>query len=128
MTEQESYNYCANLINGSMKSTIEHAVLNHFGVTVDVNAKVYNGRSNTYVTVHDSKTTDVDSKMRGNKILRCLFSTAEIKGSAWYDEEGKAVCIRWTVYYNHNYGNGSNGHDIGMMYAFENDKVKWRKN
>lgn len=124
MTEQEKCSYCELQINDMLKPFIEKAILNHFGVTVDIKATIHKGG---YVNVEDVLGHDVDKKMRANKILRTLFSHTYLYGTAWFTEEADTVSIRFNVGYNHVDG-GSNGHEIGILHInTRNHTVRWNK-
>lgn len=129
MTEQEKSNYIANIINGPMKSLIEKVVKNHFGVNTNLNATVRKGGwDGYYTTVNDTLETDVTKKMLSNKLLRSIFKTVALYGTAWYNEEDNTVSIRFDVSYEHPNG-GSNGRTIGVLDVFvDTGKYKWRKN
>ena len=129
MTEEEKSTYTANTINGPMKSLIEKVVKNHFGVNTNLNATVRKGGwDGYYTTVTDTLETDVTKKMLSNKLLRSIFKTVALYGTAWYNEEDNTVSIRFDVSYEHPNG-GSNGRTIGILDVYVNTgKYKWRKN
>lgn len=120
--------FCEYQINNILKPNIEKAILNHFGATVDIKATIHKGGwYGYYVTVEDILTTDIDKKMRANKLLRTLFINTSIKGDVWYTEEDSNIGIRFNVYYSHPVGGGSNGHEIGTIYINTRNKtVRWK--
>lgn len=128
MTPFEETSNTVNLINGALKDIIARHIKSHFGVDVDIKATQHKGGwDGYYVTFDDTMGADVDKKMRGNKILRTLFSSASLYGTAWYDEPNDTICMRFNVSYKHCDG-GSNGHEIGMLYLnVATGNGKWRK-
>lgn len=109
------------LINGSngktkIKDAIRKAIYHHFGVNVSLVAKDYKG----YVEVSDTG-NDVEAKMRGNKMLRSVFSSVHLWGNAWQEEETGNIYIRLHVSYTHP-SKGSNGIEIGNLLVHKNGK------
>ena len=129
MTEEEKSNYTANIINGPMKSLIEKAIKNHFCVDTNLNATVHKGGwdGGYYTTVIDTLETDVIKKMLSNKLLRSIFKTVALYGTAWYNGGNNTISISFNVTYEHPNG-GSNGKTIGILDVYINTgKYKWRK-
>lgn len=126
MTPEENVKYCLKSINNH-RTTIEHAVLSHFGIKTNLAATLHNLEKhyNYYITVEDTLKSDIDKKMRGNKLLRSLFSSVYLYGDVWYTEEDNTITIRFLVKYNHTSG-GSNGIEIGVMSLnLSTGTVKW---
>lgn len=127
MTPFENATYVTTQINDIMKSNIERSIKSHFGVDVNLKATLHKGGWDGFYTTFEDENTDVDNKMRSNKIQRSLFKKVTLYGDAWYDEPNTTLCLRINVSYQH-VGGGSNGHEIGMMYLNVNtNKVNWKK-
>lgn len=105
-------NLCANLINGELKTLIEDTIFKKFGVTTDIHATVYP----RYVDIADNN-NDVDKKMRGNKMLRSIFSSVSLGGTAWLEQETGNVRMNLRVWYSHPNG-GSNGRELGYLTVY----------
>jgi hypothetical protein len=103
---------CANLINGDMKSLIESTIEKNFGVKTNIIAKVYP----RYVDIIDDN-NDVQTKMRGNKLLRHIFENASFGGTAWFEEESNIIHISLRINYSHPNG-GSNGRELGRILVY----------
>lgn len=98
---RESADFVADL-NGKYKKIINDTIRKKLGVVVDM-------ESNDKCWLTDTIKVDVDKKMRGNKILRSLFSSAELYGLAY--DCGDEVYVTINVGYNHTKG-GSNGKEL----------------
>jgi len=124
MTAYEKAAYCQTLINNVFHSTIEKALKNKFGINTEIKARSYQD----YVTLIDNLQTDVDKKMRSNKLQRALFKSISIGGTAWYEEETNTIGMRFNLYYGHVDG-GSNGHQIGtvLIVNTNTNTYKWNK-
>ena len=127
--EKNICTHCTELINGPLKSIIEKAILNHFGVTVNINATTHKGGwDGYYITVEDILGTDVSKKMMPNKLLRSLFYNTTLYGHVWYTEKNDTIGIRFSVNYHHPVGEGSNGHEVGTLYInATTGKCRWYK-
>ena len=101
------------LVNVKYNDLINKTIKNRLGVEVKMSTDDY-GR------VTDSVKTDVDKKMRGNKILRRLFSSANLYGYAYQVDNDPHIGIRFNVGYRH-HDYGSNGHE--MMTLFINKET-----
>ena len=111
---------CANLINGKFKSLIESAIMKEFGIATDISAKAYS----RYVDIDDNN-KDIETKMRGNKLLRHIFESVVLGGNAWYEEETNIISINLRVSYSHPNG-GANGRELGKLLVYVNEnKVKY---
>lgn len=104
-------------LNGKYNDAINKTIKRELGVDVNMVAND-NGR------MEDTIKTDVDKKMRGNKILRSLFKSAYLYGYAYEYDEDNCIGIWLNVGYNH-YGGGSNGHDLITIYI-DKDTCKVR--
>lgn len=101
------------LVNVKYNDLINKTIKNRLGVEVKMSTDDY-GR------VTDSVKTDVNKKMRGNKILRRLFSSANLYGYAYQVDDDPHIGIRFNVGYTHQ-GYGGNGHE--MMTIFINKET-----
>lgn len=102
--------------NEKYSAIINEVVRKRLGVTVNMQCK-----SEKYGELEDTIKTDVDKKMRGNKILRQLFRNISLDGCAYeFDNE---VQVRLQVHYTHTMGGGSNGHDMLCIWLSEEGKV-----
>ena len=107
-------------INETYNEVINKTIKRQLGVEVKM-------QTDDFGRVEDSIKTDVDKKMRGNKILRTLFKTAKIYGYAYELDEEPKIGISISTGYSHNDG-GSNGHSLIVIYInTENGKVFVRK-
>lgn len=105
-------------LNGKYKDIIDNTIRKKLGVEVDM-------RSNDNAWLTNYKPEDVDKKMRGNKILRSLFSSAQLYGYAYDIDREISVIINAS--YTHPNG-GSNGHELLFFYIDkETNKVKVRR-
>ena len=86
------------------KQLVNEAIKKKLGVEVDM--VIDNG-----VYIKDAIKTDVDKKMRGNKILRSLFEKIYLDGSFCYYEDEHNMFVNISVRYTHPSG-GSNGKDL----------------
>lgn len=125
MTSYESAAYCAELINNVFHTTIEQALKNKFGIETTIEAT----SNKDYVLIKDTLKTDVDKKMRSNKIQRALFDSIYMEGQAWYYEDTKQLGCRFNLYYIHPNNGGSNGHHIGTILIVDTFKntYTWTK-
>lgn len=88
--------------NENYKGIINDVIRKKLGVNVNMEC-------NDKGWLTDTIKEDVNKKMRGNKILRSLFSSAELYGMAYdMDEE---VFVSINIGYKHTNG-GSNGHEL----------------
>lgn len=110
-----------NSLNGKIKDAIQKAVYHHFGVNVNLVAKDYK----SYVEVTDTG-SDVENKMRGNKMLRSVFSSVKLWGNVWQEEETGNIYIRFHLSYTHP-SKGSNGIEIGNLLVRKNGKCTFLK-
>lgn len=102
--------------NKKYSSIINEVVRKRLGVTVNMQCK-----SEKYGELEDTIKTDVDKKMRGNKILRQLFKSIELDGTAYeFDNEYQ---VRLTVHYTHKFCGGSNGHDMLNLWFDKSGKI-----
>ena len=97
-----------NDLNGKYNEVINKTIKRQLGVEVNM-------VSNEYGRMTDTIGTDVDKKMRGNKILRTLFKTAHLYGYAYEYDEENCIGIWLNVGYDH-HGGGSNGHEMLTIY------------
>ena len=105
-------------INETYNEVINKTIKRVLGVEVNMKAVNENGR------VEDTIKTDVNKKMRGNKILRTLFKDAELYGYAYELDKEPKIGISISTGYSHNDG-GSNGHSLIIIYInTETGKVK----
>ena len=100
--------------NEKYSAVINEVARKRLGVIVNMKCT-----SEKYGTLEDTIKTDVDKKMRGNKILRQLFSKIELDGTAYQFDNGD-VQVRLHVHYAHTMGGGSNGHDM-LYFCFNKD-------
>lgn len=103
---------CANLINGELKTLIHDTIKNKFGVETDIVATPFE----RFINIKDND-DDVDKKMRGNKLLRSVFKSAELVGDAWMEEETGIIRINLRIAYVHPNG-GSNGRELGRLVIY----------
>lgn len=101
-------------LNTRWKPIINRAIKRALGVNVDMQATRAATTANC-CTLSDTIGTDVDKKMRGNKILRRLFKKASIYGTAYLFEEDKCITIPISTSYQHP-DNGFNGHSLINIY------------
>lgn len=108
-------------LNGKYNEVINKTIKHQLGVEVNM-------QSNDFGRMTDTIKTDVDKKMRGNKILRSLFSSAELYGYAYEYPEDNCIGVWLNVGYGHNNG-GSNGHELLTIYISTktNKVIKIRK-
>lgn len=107
-------------VNETYNEVINKTIKRHLGVEVKM-------QTNEFGRVEDTIKTDVNKKMRGNKILRTLFKDAELYGYAYELNEEPKIGISISTGYSHNDG-GSNGHSLIIIYInTETGKVKVRK-
>ena len=102
MEKVEVYNKHRELVNTTIKKKL--------GVEVDMQVE-----EGSDIRIIDNIKTDVDKKMRGNKILRQLFEKIYLYGSFHVFEEEKQMCVYVSVRYVHP-GGGSNGRDMIVIY------------
>jgi len=95
-------------LNGKWREVINKAVKRELGVEVNM-------VSDDYGKLTDTIKTDVNDKMRGNKILRSLFADAYLHGYAYEFKEENSIAVWLHVGYNH-VGGGSNGHQLKIIY------------
>lgn len=108
-------------IESECKTRLENAIRYTLGVKVDLKFEVipvYSGRSSEIIC--KDTLSDVDAKMRSNKILKQLFDSAELRINVWPndEEDGLGVVFNIGVSYKHNFNGGSNGHDL-MVYSYD---------
>ena len=110
-----------NKFNEKFGKVINEVVKKKLGVVANMQCD-----SEKYGTLEDTIKTDVDKKMRGNKILRQLFSNISLDGFAYEDFESGEVQVRLSVHYSHTCGGGSNGHEV-LCFWIDKDakKVKY---
>ena len=103
--------YLVELINNKWITLINSTIKKALGVDVYFRAEDMRG----YCYLEDRIKTDVDKKMRGNKMLRHLFKEANLYGYAYLYTEEHCITISINVSYKHP-DNGSNGHGLGCIY------------
>ena len=104
--------------NEKYSAIINEVVRKRLGVAVNMQCK-----SEKYGELEDTIKTDVDKKMRGNKILRQLFSNISLDGYAYEDFESGEVQVRLQVHYTHTMCGGSNGHDMLCIWFDKSGKI-----
>lgn len=104
--------------NKEVSPIINEVIHKKLGVTA--NMQCYDGK---YGTLEDTIKTDVDKKMRGNKILRQLFELVVLDGLAYEDVDSGEIQVRLMVHYRHKMGGGSNGHDVLYFWMSKDGKV-----
>ena len=97
-----------NNLNGKYNEVINKTIKNVLGVEVNM-------VSNEYGRMTDTIGTDVNKKMRGNKILRALFKSAHLYGYAYEYDDDNCIGLWLNVGYDH-HGGGSNGHELITIY------------
>ena len=110
---------CANLINGELKESIQKAIENKYGIKTDIYATPYV----SYVDIKDNA-TDVNKKMRSNKMLRAIFKEVMFGGTAWYEEETGNIYINFRISYSHPKG-GANGRELDRLVVHRNGKASF---
>lgn len=110
----EVYNKIAEVYNNN-KQLVNDVIKKKLGVEVDM--VIDNG-----VYIEDAIKTDVDKKMRGNKILRSLFENIYLYGSFCYYEDEHNMFVNIGVRYTHPSG-GSNGRDL-LTFWIDTEKGK----
>ena len=114
MTKETAIKVCENLRDNYM-SIIDKVLKNRLGIDVHMKCNIKENRFDNYIYLVPEDNTDVDNKMRGNKLLRHLFKSANLEISVWFDEDTMNFGFNVQVYYKHNDG-GSNGHDLMVFY------------
>ena len=110
-----------NRFNEKFGKVINNVVKKKLGVVVNMQCV-----NKKYGFLEDTIKTDVDKKMRGNKILRQLFRNITLDGYAYEDSESGEVQVRLHVHYSHTCGGGSNGHEVlGFYIDKDAKKVKY---
>lgn len=103
---------CANIITNNQ--TIQHCIYNKLGINTHLSATPL---SNT-VMVIDTLKTNVNSKLLSNKLLRHMFTSGELTGYAWLEQESNNIYINLHLTYKNKYG--SNGMQLGKLIFFQN--------
>ncbi len=112
-----------NDLNTNIVPIVDKIFFNKLGVTTKMKAIYSVNRSGEYYfTLINEDNSDVNKKMRGNKILRYLFKSAELKAQTWYFDEDNCYDFYVNVYYEHNDG-GSNGHELMRFYINKTTKT-----
>lgn len=114
-----------NTLNNEYLDIINKVFKNRLGVNVKMKAIHKEGRFESFIYLVNEDNTDVDRKMRGNKILRHLFNEVELEVGVWvFDNE---FGFDTNVYYKHCNG-GSNGHGLLLFYINkETKRVRYKK-
>jgi len=122
--DKKNYESLVNLLNSNVKikDAIHKAIFKYFGINTNMVAKLV--KSN-YVELNDTG-NDVDNKMRGNKLLRSVFSSVNLWGSVWQEEETDDIYITLHISYKHPSG-GGNGLQIGRILIHKNGKYNLLK-
>ena len=115
-----------NTLNNEYVPIVNKVMKNRLGVDTKMKAIIKEGRNEFYYYLVNEDKTDVDKKMRGNKILRHLFNEVNLQINVWvFDNE---FGFDTNIYYKHCNG-GSNGHDLLLFYINrETKKVRFLKN
>lgn len=121
--ENKNFEHCVNQINDNpkIKESITKTIYHHLGVNVNLIAK----NCGKYIELTD-KGDDVDNKLRGNKLLRAIFSSGYIYGTAWEESESGNIYITLHISYTHP-GGGSNGRELGKILVKSNGKSVFLK-
>ena len=115
------------LINETYKDKITDAIYWKYAVKTDILAEAtkYGGEDYYLVSIKDQG-SDVNDKMRGNKLLRNMFKEATLIGDVYYLEERK-VSIMFRIKYKQ-YEGGSNGMELEtLIINTETGITEWRK-
>ena len=120
MTKDTAIKVCNNLTDNYIP-IVDNVLKNHLGINVNMKCCISENRDGCYIYLKPKNNTDVNKKMRGNKLLRHLFESAELQISVWFNEKDLSFYFNVCIYYKHHNG-GSNGHDL-MSFSI-NSKTK----
>lgn len=115
------------LINETYKDKITDAIYWKYAVKTDILAVATKYRGEDYLISIKDQGSDVNDKMRGNKLLRNMFKEATLIGDVYYFEEEREVSIMFRIKYKQCEG-GSNGMELGtLIINAETGITKWRE-
>lgn len=115
------------LINETYKDKITDAIYWKYAVKTDILAEATKYRSEDYYLVIKDQGSDVNDKMRGNKLLRNMFKEATLIGNVYYFEEERELSIVFRIKYKQCEG-GSNGMELGtLIINTETGIAEWRE-
>ena len=124
MDKKEAIEICTVLKNEYV-GIVNKVLKNRLGVNVNMKPVYSQGRSDCYIYLIAEDNRDVENKMMGNKLLRHLFSSAELKVTVWVFDNSFSFLV--DVFYKHPDG-GSNGHDLMTFHIMKDSyKVKFNK-
>lgn len=115
------------LINETYKDKITDAIYWKYAVKTDILAEATKYRSEDYYLVIKDQGSDVNDKMRGNKLLRNMFKEATLIGNVYYFEEEREISIMFRITYKQCNG-GGNGMELGnLIVNTETGITEWRE-
>lgn len=116
------------LINETYKDEITDAIYWKYAVKTDILAEATKyGDEDYYLVSIKDQGSDVNDKMRGNKLLRNMFKEATLIGDVYYLLEERKVSIFFRIKYKQCEG-GSNGMELGtLIINTETGITEWRE-
>lgn len=108
---ENSKNIIVEKMNGGMLAEVKNLISRHLGIEVDLEVEVtsnWSGWSVRLIEVGDASTKVVTS----TPLLAQLFKQSKLEIQVGYKEECTDAWFRVMIYYDHNFGHGSNGHDL----------------
>ena len=124
--ENKNRENCVNAINGikstKIRDSIHKTIYHRLGINVSLFAQC---DSNNNVIIMD-KSSEIENKLRTNKLLRNIFSTASLNGTAWEEQETGNIYITLQLLYKHPYPSASSCQlQLGKIIARKNGKCNW---
>lgn len=114
------------LINGTLKGTINGVVLNNLGVdTIFVAKATPDYRKDYYIEVEEQG-GETTRQLTQTRLLSAMFDKAELYMRVFYNEEENELCFRVGISYHHTQG-GSNGLGELLRFAINLDDPKTTK-
>lgn len=115
------------LINETYKDKITDAIYWKYAVKTDILAEANKCRGENYYIVIKDQGSDVNDKMRGNKLLRNMFKEATLIGNVYYFEEEREISITFRITYKQCNG-GGNGMELGTLIVnTETGITEWKE-
>ena len=108
--KKELVNEFVSKLEANMKA-IENVIKENLGVEIQTRV-VTSGRNDITVTVEEFESEESKKVLTSHPLLRQMFKDSAIVARAWYNEEKNLGSFLVQIFYEHNFGGGSNGTEL----------------
>ncbi len=111
--KKELANEFVSKIEANIKA-IESVIKENLGIEIPMRV-VTSGRENINVKIEEFESEESKKVLTSHPLLRQMFSDSVIVVRAWYNEEKNLGSFLVDIFYEHNFGRGSNGTELLMF-------------